>query len=57
MKKPQKMFVIRKYVMADSAKSAIRKDKTTPVDDVWIDPDWQKVNLASAIGFGYQPNE
>ena len=54
-----KMFVIRKYVMAKSAKDAIRKDKTLPVDDVWIDSDWQKrqtEQLASAVGF-YQPNE
>lgn len=49
-----KLFVIKKYVMAKSASQAIRKDKTTPVDDVWVDDDWKKKSaerLESAIGF------
>lgn len=55
----EKMFVIRKYVMAKSARQAILKDKTAPVDDVFIDTDWQRGQtavLSSGIGF-YQPDE
>lgn len=46
-----KMYVIRKYVMAKDAPSAIRKDKTTKVHDVWVKDDWQEKHLADAIGF------
>lgn len=48
------MFVVRKYIMATSAKDALRKEKKIPPDDVYIDNDWQKGqcnNLANAIGF------
>jgi hypothetical protein len=50
----QKMFIVRKYIMARSAAEAMRKDKKTLPDDVFIDTDWQKGNastLASAMGF------
>ena len=43
-RKQLKKFVIRKYIMAESAKDAIRLDKTSPVDDVWIDEDWKRAN-------------
>jgi hypothetical protein len=48
-----KMFILRKYVRAKSASDAIRKDKQTPVDDVWVDDDWKKQQnaLENAIGF------
>ena len=49
-----KLFILKKYVMATSASDAIKKDKITPPQDVWIDEDWskgQKDKLASAIGF------
>jgi hypothetical protein len=50
------LFVVRKYIMAKSAAEAIRKDKHTAVDEVWVDDDWKKNgNLASAIGFVVQP--
>jgi len=52
MKTSDKLFVIRKYIFAKSAIQAIRKDKTTPVDDCWIDEEFKKTNPgASAIGF------
>lgn len=49
-----KLFVVRKYIMAKSASQAIRKDRTHPVDDVWVDDEWKKKGaegLADAIGF------
>lgn len=45
------MYVVKKYIKALSASSAIRLDKTTPVHDVWVDEDWKKNSLAGAIGF------
>lgn len=53
-KPKEKMFIVRKYIPAKSAAEAIRKDRITPVHDVWIDDEWKKGEsreLASAIGF------
>ena len=55
-----KLFVVKKYIMAKNASEAIRKDKTTPVDDVWVDEDFKKKsmeNLASAIGFNVKRDD
>lgn len=51
MKEKPKMYIIRKYIKAVSAIQAIKKDKDTPVHDVWIDDKWQEKSLADAIGF------
>ncbi len=48
--KEKKRFVVRKYIMAVSAVDAIRRDKASPVDDVWVDTEWEKSNQ-SKIGF------
>lgn len=38
--------------MAVSAQEAIKKDKISPVDDVWMDDEFKKSQQgASAIGF------
>lgn len=35
--KEQKVYVIRKYILATNAKEAIKKDKTSEVDDCWAE--------------------
>lgn len=53
-KSKDKLFVIRKFIKASSALDAIKKDRSHPVNDVWIEDEWKKggyENLASAIGF------
>lgn len=53
-KETNKLFIVKKYIMAKSATEAIRKDRYTKIDDVWVDEDWKKGranHLASAIGF------
>lgn len=55
-KKPQKLYIVRKYIMATSVKDAIRKDKKEPVDDCWLDDDYKK-QLTSAVGFAHYTNE
>jgi hypothetical protein len=42
--KPQKLFIVRKYVQASSAREALKKEKTQEADDVWIDEKWQQEN-------------
>jgi hypothetical protein len=50
--KQSKLYVIRKYVSARSAAEAIRKDKDTPVDDVWLSEKAQESREEPpAIGF------
>lgn len=52
-----KMYIVRKYIMATSATQAIKKDKITPADEVWLDDEWKNKNLADAIGFKETPIE
>ena len=54
MKNPLKRFIVKKYIMANSAMEDIKKEKKYSPDDVWIDEDWKKINdekIASSIGF------
>lgn len=48
MKKIKQLYVVRKYIWANTASECIRKDKVTPPQDIWVDKD--------AIGF-YVPSE
>jgi len=53
-KQTNKMFIIRKYVMARSVQEAIKREKSAPIHEVFIDDEWSKGNrteLANAIGF------
>jgi len=45
------MYVVRKYVKAVSVIEAIKKEKGTPVHDVFIEEKWQDRELAGAMGF------
>lgn len=42
MKKKEKRYIIRKYIVAKSVHDAIRKEKKEPVDDCWLDDDWKR---------------
>ncbi len=53
VKKVNKRFVIRKYIYAASAKEAIKKDRSHPVEDVWVDDDWKKENMNSDSPIGF----
>jgi len=55
-KKKNKMFVVKKYIMASSAAEALRKDLKTPADDCWVDEEWKGKYLADAIGFEIETN-
>lgn len=57
-KRTQKMYVVRKYVMAESVSSALRKERKVKPHEVFVDEDWRKQNkdrLADAIGFYQLP--
>lgn len=47
------LYVIRKYIRANSATEAIRLDRKKSVDDVWLDEEFKK-QLPSAIGFNIE---
>jgi hypothetical protein len=53
-------YIVRKYIMANSAIEAIELEKESPVHDVWIDEDYkneQRRELASCIGFAMSSEE
>ncbi len=57
--KKQKLFVIKKYIMAVSAVEALKKEWRYRPDDCWVDEQWRtenKVSLPSAIGFHEEPD-
>lgn len=37
--------------MANSAKQAIKKEKESAVDDVWVDEKWMEEKTKSEVGF------
>lgn len=56
----KKQYIVRKYVMATSAKDAIERSKRAPVDDVWIDDNWvknQQLERTAAMGFIHEKQE
>lgn len=46
----EKLYVVRKYIMAKSAADAIKKDKVYPVDDLYVDETWKDKQIEN-IGF------
>ena len=40
----EKLFIVRKYVMAKDAATAIKKERSVPVNDVWVDEKWKDRN-------------
>lgn len=50
--KKQMLFVIKKMIMASSAKEAIRKDRDTPVHEVYIDADFSRTMAEKAGEIG-----
>lgn len=54
MRNQNKKFVVKKYVWAQSAADAIKKESKVRVDDVWVDEDWRRANTQdqkTEIGF------
>jgi len=39
----ENLYIVRKFVVANSAMDAIKKEKSTPVHDVWIEESHQKM--------------
>lgn len=59
-KQNDKLFVIKKYVMAKNAFHALKKERKHAPDDCWVDEDWKRkqedvVDYQSAIGFAHYP--
>lgn len=46
MKKQLKLFIVQKYIYAFSALEAIKKDKSTPPDECYIDHKWAENNIS-----------
>lgn len=42
-----KLYIVRKFIMAESAAQAIKRDKVTEVDEVWVDEKWKENNMSN----------
>jgi hypothetical protein len=51
-----KLYVTRKFIMANSARDAIRKEKNHHVDDVWIQEDWFEREIETGLAEPKQSN-
>lgn len=45
MTNKNKVYVTYKYVIADSVKNAIKKEKDLPVDECFLEPNWKNNNI------------
>lgn len=45
-----KRYIVRKYIIANSIQDAIKKECQAPVEDVWVDDNWQSIE-GNEIGF------
>lgn len=53
-KQKEKLYIVRKYIMAKSASEALKKERRVIPDDVWVSDEWLRENkneLTSAIGY------
>lgn len=52
----EKRYIVRKFVMAMSAKEALEKERDLMPDEVFVDDEWQKGNkeFSSAVGFSVE---
>lgn len=51
-----KLFIVRKYVWANSVHHAVKKERKQVVDDCWLDEEWRRRDLdlplkSNEIGF------
>lgn len=52
-----KLYIVRKLVMARSVAEAVKKSHNLPVHEVYVDDEWMKGNkerLEAAIGFSIE---
>jgi len=40
METPLKRYIVRKYIVASSARDALRKERSAPADECWVDEKW-----------------
>jgi hypothetical protein len=53
----KKLFIIKKYVIAESAEDAIKKERRVRPDDVWVDEDFRKnskIDLPGSIRYNVE---
>lgn len=57
-KQPKFLFVVRQFIMANSATQAIKISKKSNVHEVWIDEEFRKAQIypKDAIGFNDDPS-
>lgn len=48
-----KLFIVRKFIKAESLSVALEKERSLPPDEIYLDADWKKQQKypTNAIGF------
>jgi hypothetical protein len=50
----KKLYVIQKYIVASSIVEALKLEKHTRPEEIWLDEDWKKAHkpaMGKSIGF------
>lgn len=48
-----KQFIVRKYVLAESAEQACKLERKYKAHDVWIDDEWKKEQIQGNKQLGF----
>lgn len=43
----EKLFIVKKVFMAKNVSDALRRERSKPVEEVYLDSDWMKANFES----------
>ncbi len=55
--KKDKLFVVRKYIMAKSASEALKKERKFKPDDCFVHDAWQNSNINQLEAIGFTTNK
>jgi polysaccharide deacetylase 2 family uncharacterized protein YibQ len=45
----KKLYIVRKYVIANSITDAIKKEKKVEIDDCWLDDDFKRASIDNML--------
>ena len=56
MSRPNKQYIVRKYILARSAAEALKIEHKFKADDCWLDDEWKKNQQEVVAEMGFKPN-
>lgn len=49
----KKLFILRKYIYAESVEEALKIEKKVKPDEIFLDGDWKEYNINKQDGLGF----